>query len=84
MREKVFVKNERMYQSCVRSAMLHGSAAWSLRENGMGILRTENAMCGVKLIAKRSQKLISLLGLKDTLEGLARASGVRWYGREEG
>ena len=39
------------------------------------------AMCGVKLIEKRrSQELMSLLGLKDTLDGLARASGVRWYG----
>ena len=46
----------------------------------MAILRTEKAMrimCGVKMIQKRSQKL-SLLGLKDTLDGLARASGVRW------
>ena len=39
------------------------------------------AMCGVKLIEKRkSQELMSFLGLKDTLDGLARASGVRWYG----
>ena len=37
--------------------------------------------CGVKMIEKRrSQELTSLLGLKDTLDGLARASGVRWYG----
>ena len=56
-----------------------------LRENEIAILRrTEKAMMramrGVKLIAKkRSQELISLLGLKDTLDGLARASGVRWY-----
>ena len=46
------------------------------------ILRTEKAMmramCGVKIIEKRrSQELMSLLGLKDTLNGLARASGVR-------
>ena len=27
-----------------------------------------------------SQALISLLGLKDTLDGLARTSGLRWYG----
>ena len=50
----------------------------------MAILRTEKAimraMCGVKMIEKRSQELMSLLGLKDTLDGLARASGVRWYG----
>ena len=51
----------------------------------MAILRrTEKtmmrAMCGVKMIEKRSQKLMSLLGLMDTLDGLARASGVQWYG----
>ena len=51
----------------------------------MAILRiTEKAMmramCGVKIIEKRrSQELVSLLGLKDPLYGLARASGVRWY-----
>ena len=38
------------------------------------------AMCGVEIIEKRSQELMSLLGLKDTLDELARASGVRWYG----
>ena len=38
------------------------------------------AMCGVKLIEKRSQKLVSLLSLKDTLDGLARMCGVQWCG----
>ena len=42
-----------LYRSCVRSAMLHGSETWCLRENEMVILRTERAMvrsmCGVKL-----------------------------------
>ena len=39
------------------------------------------AMCGVKIIEKRrGQELMSLLGSKDTLDGLARASGVQWYG----
>ena len=52
----------------------------------MAILRrTKKAMmrptCGVKIIEKRkSQELMSLLGLKDTLDELARVSGVRWYG----
>ena len=52
----------------------------------MAILRrTEKAMmramCGVKLIEeRRSQELMSLLGLKDILDGPTRASGVRWYG----
>ena len=68
----------RIYQTCVRSAMLYGSEMWCLKENEMAILRrTEKAMCGVKLIEKkRSQELMSLLGLIDTLDGLARASGV--------
>ena len=52
----------------------------------MAILRrTEKAMmramCGVKIIEKRRiQELMSLLRLKFTLNGLARASGVRCYG----
>ena len=72
----------KIYLSCIRSAMLYGSEMWCLRENEMAILRkTENAMmraiCGVKVIEKRrSQQRMSLLGLKDTLDGLARASGV--------
>ena len=35
------------------------------------------------MIEKRrsqSQELMSLLGLKDSLDELARASGMRWYG----
>ena len=73
--EKVFVKNEKIYQSCVRSAMQYGSETWCLRENEMAIFkRTEKAMmraiCGVKIIEKRRhQELMSLLGLKNTLDG---------------
>ena len=73
---------ERIYQSYVRSAMLYGSEMWCLRENEMAILRrTEKAMmramCRVKVIEKRTnQELMSLLNLKDTLDGLARASRV--------
>ena len=45
----------RIYQSCVRSAMLYGNKMWCLRENEMAILRkTEKAMmramCGDKII----------------------------------
>ena len=32
------------------------------------------------MIDKSSQELISLLDLQDSLNGLARATGVRWYG----
>ena len=64
--------------------MLYESKTWCLRENEMAILRrTEKsmrAMYGVKMIEKGSQELMSLLGLKDTLDGLVREGGVRWYG----
>ena len=42
---KVFIKNERIYQSSVRSVKLCGSKTWCLKENEMAILgRTEKAM----------------------------------------
>ena len=50
----------------------------------MAILRTDKAMikavCGIKFNDKRMQEELSLLDMKDTLDGLARASRVRWYG----
>ena len=76
----------RIYQSCVRSAMLYGNETWCLRKNEIAILRrTEKtmmrAMCGVKIIEKRrSQELMSMLGSKDALNELARANGVQLYG----
>ena len=54
--------------------MHYESESWCLRENEMAILRKTQkammrAMCGVEMIEKkRSPKLTSLLGLKDTLE----------------
>ena len=77
---------ERIYQSYIRSVMLYGSETWCLKENEMVILRRAKkammrAMCKVKVMEKRtSQELMSLLSLKDTLDGLARASRVQWYG----
>ena len=38
-------------------------------------------MCGVKLIEKRSsQEHINLLDLEETLDRLATANGMQWYG----
>ena len=65
--------------------MLYMSETWCLRENEKVILRTTEkammrAMCGIKMIEKRRRlEQMSLLGLKDTMDGLARASEVRWY-----
>ena len=74
-----------VYQSCVRSAMLYGSETWCLRESEMAISRTERAMvrsiCGIKLVDRKNTKeLMEMLGLKKTLNRMAKANGVRWYG----
>ena len=47
--------------------------------------RTERAMvrsmCGVKLVDKKNtEDLLKVLGLKETLDEMAQANGVRWYG----
>ena len=63
--------------------MLYGSETSCLRENETeNLRRTEKAMmramCGIKMIEKRrSQELMSLLSLKNNLDGLVRASGVQ-------
>ena len=52
----------------------------------MAILtRTERAMvmsmCGVNLVDRKNmEELMEMLGLKEMLDGMAKANGVRWYG----
>jgi len=76
----------KIYQSCVRPAILYGSETWCLKENELGILRrTERAMmrvmCGVKLIErKNTREMIKKLGLSGAIEAVAKANGMRWYG----
>ena len=74
-----------VYRSCVRSAMLYGSETRCLRENEIAILWTERAMmramCGAKLMEKkRTEDVMEIMGLKETVVQMARANGVRWYG----
>ena len=72
-----------VYHSCVRSAMLYRSERWCLRETEMASLkRTERAMmrsmCGVKLVdRKKMDDLMEMLDLKDTMDRMAKANGVR-------
>ena len=67
---------------CARSAMLHGSETWCLRESEMAILRrTERALVrsvsGVKLVdRKKMEALMEMLGLKETLDRMAKVNGV--------
>ena len=57
-----------------------------MRESEIAILRrTEKvmvrSMCEVKLVdGKKMEELMEMLGLKETLDGMAKANGVRWYG----
>ena len=81
-------------KSYVRQAILYGSEAWCLKESEMGIFRwTERsmvrAMCVVQLIDRKiSTNLMLMLGLSETIDQLAVANSVRWYGhvlrREDG
>ena len=72
-------------KSCVRSAMLYRSEAWCLREKEMAILRrTERAMiramCGVKLLNRRNSEELMDMCKKESLDRMAKASSIRWYG----
>jgi len=61
----------RLYSSCVRSSMLHGSEAWPVRkENEVALQRAEMRMvrwmCGVKLKDRfPSKELRARLGIDD-------------------
>ena len=76
----------KIYKSNVRSAMLYGCKPWCLKKNEIAILRRAErsmvrTMCGVKLVEKRNaEELINMLGLKEAVDKLARANGMRWYG----
>ena len=73
-------------RSCVGSTVLCGGGAWCLREREMAILRrTEGAvvraMCGVKLLDRGGGGgLMDMLGMEESLDGMAGAGGVRWCG----
>ena len=75
-----------VYRCCVRSALLYGSETWCLKENEKAILwRTERAMvramCGQKVVdRKTTEEQMEMLGLKETIDRLTMANGVRWCG----
>ena len=78
------------YHCCIRSAILYGSKAWSLKENEKAILRRTTramvramvrAICGQKVVdRKMTEEQMDMLGLKETTDWLATANRVRWYG----
>ena len=76
---------QRLYSSCVRSSMLHGSETWPVRkENEVALQRAEMRMvrwmCGVKLQDRvPSKELRGRLELEDIISVLQR-NRLRWYG----
>ena len=75
-----------VYKNCVTSAMVYGSDTVCLGQNEIGLLqRKESAMarrmCEVKLMDKKFTKdPMEMLELTETIDQLARADSVRWYG----
>jgi len=75
----------RLYSSCVRSSMLHGSETWPVRkENVVAFQRAEMRMvrwmCGVKLKDRlQSKELRERLGIDD-IALVLQQNRLRWYG----
>ena len=75
----------RLYNSCVRCSMLHGSETWSVRkENVVALQRAEMRMvrwmCGVKLKDRLpSKELRERLGVDD-IALILQQNRLRWYG----
>ena len=74
-----------VYEINVRPAMLYGSKVWCLKESEIGILlpdmATMRAMCVGQLKGKnRAKNLMLMMGLNETMDRLAMANNVHWYG----
>ena len=75
-----------VYKSYAKPAILYGRDAWCVKESLMGILlRTESSMvraiCVLQLKnRKKSTDLMLMLCLNETIDQLAMANSVRWYG----
>ena len=80
----------RVYSSCVRSKMLHGSENWALTQSSLARLeRNDKAMirwiCNVKpdqIQQIRTETLLETLCIPK-LEDVIRKSRLRWYGHVE-
>ena len=75
----------RVYNSCVRTAMLHGSETWAPRvADTRRLQRTDRAMirwiCGARLSDRiPSGELLTRLGLED-ITSVLRSRRLRWHG----
>ena len=75
----------RLYSSCVRSSMLHGSEIWPVRkENLVALQRAEmrmvRRMCGVKLKDRLPSKELREKLSIDDIALVLQQNRLRWYG----
>jgi len=83
-RDISLIRRGRLYSSCVRSSMLHGSETWPVRkENEVALQRAEmrvlRRMCNVKVKDRvLSKELRERLGIDIILT--LQQNRLRWYG----
>ena len=84
-RDISLIRRGRLYSSCVRSSMLHGSETWPVRkENEVALQRAEMRMvrwmCNVKVKDRvPSKELRERLGIDDIIL-ILQQNRLRWYG----
>jgi len=74
------IRRGRLYSSCVRSSMLHGSETWPVRkENEVALMRMVRWMCNVKVKDRvPSKELRERLGIDDIIL-ILQQNRLRWY-----
>ena len=85
-----FKTHDRVYSSCVQSAMLHASKTWPLTKPNLPRLQqNDRAMirqiCNVRpqdIVTTRSNELLVQLGIED-LDLILKERRLRWYGHVE-
>ena len=83
-RDISLIKRGRLYSSCMRSSMLHGSETWPVRKNDVLLQRAEMRMVrwmyNVKVKDRVSSKeLRERLGI-DYVILILQQNRLRWYG----
>ena len=84
-RDISLIRRGRLYSSCVRSSMLHGSETWPVRkENEVALQQAEMRMvrwmCNVKVKDRvPSKELRERLGIDDIIL-ILQQNRLRWYG----
>ena len=84
-RDISLIRRGRLYSSCVRSSILHGSETWPVRkENEVALQRAEMRMvrwmCNVKVTDRvPSMELRERLGTDDIIL-ILQQNRLRWYG----